>query len=280
MLGRDAERCERATTPVRRREAGGGERTRDEPPVRGRDTSGNARLRRRRRRALSWFATRMGRRSLPVGKYRPGDPRPSCRRPIGRRSMPSIACTTRPGGRARAPSTCSWFGHRTLKCPFDLWTYQEIIVDTRPDVIVESGTAFGGSALYLATVLDALGHGRILSIDTEKRGKLPAPSADRVRLRVVRRPRDPRPDPDGDEGRPDDGDPRLGSLAGARRGRAGGLPGTSSASAATSSSRTPTSTATPPGQSSVRAPGRHPGLPRHDRRHSRSTDRGSGSCSR
>jgi cephalosporin hydroxylase len=68
----------------------------------------------------------------------------------------------------------SWFGHRTLKCPLDLWIYQEILVETRPDVVVESGTAFGGSALYLAWLLDGLDHGRVISIDTEQRGEPPA----------------------------------------------------------------------------------------------------------
>ncbi len=61
----------------------------------------------------------------------------------------------------------SWFGHRTLKCPMDLWTYQEILVETRPDLVVECGTRFGGSAYYLASILDLLGHGRVLTIDID-----------------------------------------------------------------------------------------------------------------
>src|ERR1700759_3672953 len=39
-----------------------------------------------------------------------------------------------------------WQGVRTAKCPFDLWIYQEILWETRPDLIVECGTAWGGSA--------------------------------------------------------------------------------------------------------------------------------------
>ena len=61
----------------------------------------------------------------------------------------------------------SWFGHRVLKCPLDLWIYQELLVRTRPDVIIETGTKYGGSALYLAMLLDQIGHGRLLTIDTE-----------------------------------------------------------------------------------------------------------------
>ena len=44
----------------------------------------------------------------------------------------------------------SWFGHELLKCPLDLWVYQELLVRTRPDFVVETGTYCGGSALYFA----------------------------------------------------------------------------------------------------------------------------------
>jgi cephalosporin hydroxylase len=61
----------------------------------------------------------------------------------------------------------SWFGYRLTKCPLDLWLYQELLVRTRPDVVVETGTQFGGSALYLATILEQIGHGRVITIDIE-----------------------------------------------------------------------------------------------------------------
>jgi cephalosporin hydroxylase len=66
-----------------------------------------------------------------------------------------------------------WLGVQTLKYPTDMWAYQEIMADTFPDVVVETGTWQGGSALFLAGVCDALGHGRVLSIDTEPQGPLP-----------------------------------------------------------------------------------------------------------
>jgi cephalosporin hydroxylase len=60
----------------------------------------------------------------------------------------------------------SWFGHRILKCPFDIWTYQELIWETKPDLIVECGTRYGGGALYLASLLDLRGGpGTVLTID-------------------------------------------------------------------------------------------------------------------
>lgn len=67
----------------------------------------------------------------------------------------------------------TWFAHEALKCPLDLWLYQELIVRTRPDVIVETGTYRGGSALYLASVLDLLGHGRVITVDVEPRDGRP-----------------------------------------------------------------------------------------------------------
>lgn len=60
----------------------------------------------------------------------------------------------------------SWFGHRILKCPFDIWTYQEIVHETKPELIVECGTRYGGGALYLASLLDLRGGpGEVVTID-------------------------------------------------------------------------------------------------------------------
>jgi cephalosporin hydroxylase len=58
-----------------------------------------------------------------------------------------------------------WLGTRTQKCPLDLWVYQEILRETRPDLIVETGTAHGGSALYLASVCELLGRGEVVTVD-------------------------------------------------------------------------------------------------------------------
>ena len=59
----------------------------------------------------------------------------------------------------------TWLGQPVQKCPLDLWVYQEILVETRPDLIVETGTYLGGSARFLASVCDELGYGRIVTID-------------------------------------------------------------------------------------------------------------------
>lgn len=66
-----------------------------------------------------------------------------------------------------------WLGIKAQKCPLDLWVYQEIIYETRPDIIIETGTAAGGSALFLASICDLLGRGEIISIDIEKKKNRP-----------------------------------------------------------------------------------------------------------
>jgi cephalosporin hydroxylase len=61
----------------------------------------------------------------------------------------------------------TWLGAQALKNPLDLWVYQEIMAETRPELIVETGTYRGGSALYLASICDLLGEGEVVSIDVE-----------------------------------------------------------------------------------------------------------------
>jgi len=60
-----------------------------------------------------------------------------------------------------------WFGIQTLKCPLDCWIYQELLFKQKPDIIIECGTANGGSALYLAHLCDILKKGNIITIDVE-----------------------------------------------------------------------------------------------------------------
>lgn len=92
-----------------------------------------------------------------------------------------------------------WMGVAALKCPFDLWVYQEILHETRPDIVLETGTARGGSALFLASMFDLLGSGEVVSIDIVRRPEWPvhprityltgsstsAPILEQVRRRVA-----------------------------------------------------------------------------------------------
>jgi len=58
--------------------------------------------------------------------------------------------------RSQVWKTTSWLGVPTQKSVSDMWNYQEIITELRPSLLVEFGTAFGGSALFFATVVEAL----------------------------------------------------------------------------------------------------------------------------
>lgn len=67
----------------------------------------------------------------------------------------------------------TWEDVVILKNPLDLWLYQEVLFSTRPDLIIETGTAHGGSALFLARILDIIGHGRIITVDTNTASERP-----------------------------------------------------------------------------------------------------------
>ena len=58
-----------------------------------------------------------------------------------------------------------WLGTQVLKCPFDLWVYQEILFSARPGLIIETGTYKGVSALFLACICDLIGTGHVVSVD-------------------------------------------------------------------------------------------------------------------
>jgi cephalosporin hydroxylase len=46
-----------------------------------------------------------------------------------------------------------------------LLVYQEIMTALRPDSIIETGVAYGGSALFFADLCAAIGHGEVLGVD-------------------------------------------------------------------------------------------------------------------
>lgn len=66
-----------------------------------------------------------------------------------------------------------WLGIPIQKNPLDLQTYEELIFAIKPDIIIETGTNVGGSVLFFATILDAIGNGEVLTIDINKVEGLP-----------------------------------------------------------------------------------------------------------
>ncbi len=63
-----------------------------------------------------------------------------------------------------------WFlGIPIQKNPCDLWMMQQIIYETKPDLIVETGTFRGGATLYFAQALESMGlaNSRVVTVDIE-----------------------------------------------------------------------------------------------------------------
>jgi cephalosporin hydroxylase len=58
-------------------------------------------------------------------------------------------------------------GVEARKMVLDAWVYQDIIYETRPDVVIEIGNKFGGSTLYLAHLLDIVGNGQVIGVDID-----------------------------------------------------------------------------------------------------------------
>ena len=63
----------------------------------------------------------------------------------------------------------SWFGRPVIQLPEDLIRIQEVIYAVKPDVIIETGVAHGGSLIFYATLCKAMEKGRIIGIDIEIR---------------------------------------------------------------------------------------------------------------
>jgi cephalosporin hydroxylase len=82
--------------------------------------------------------------------------------------------------RHRAPvwANTYYMGLPCQKYPADMWMYQELLFRCRPDLVIETGSLVGASALALAHMLDALGTGTIISVDIDDRER---PTHPRIR---------------------------------------------------------------------------------------------------
>ena len=73
------------------------------------------------------------------------------------------------GWNQRYPYTFSWMGVPIIQLPEDIIRYQEVIARLQPDIIIETGVAHGGSAIFSASLCKALGKGRVIAVDIEIR---------------------------------------------------------------------------------------------------------------
>lgn len=65
--------------------------------------------------------------------------------------------------------TFSWMGRPIIQFPEDMIRVQEVIYTIKPDVIIETGIAHGGSLIYYASLCKIIGNGRVIGIDIEIR---------------------------------------------------------------------------------------------------------------
>src|ERR1041384_2522839 len=63
----------------------------------------------------------------------------------------------------------SWMGRPIIQYPQDMIAMQEIIWNVKPDLIIETGIAHGGSLIYYASLLELTGKGGVLGIDIDIR---------------------------------------------------------------------------------------------------------------
>ncbi len=63
----------------------------------------------------------------------------------------------------------SWLGRPVIQLPEDMIRIQELIYTVKPDVVIETGVAHGGSLIYYASILNAIGRGRVIGIDIDIR---------------------------------------------------------------------------------------------------------------
>ena len=65
--------------------------------------------------------------------------------------------------------TFSWMGRPIIQIPDDILRIQEVIYQVKPDVIIETGVAHGGSLIFYASLFKAMGRGRVVGVDIEIR---------------------------------------------------------------------------------------------------------------
>ncbi|MGJ0394846.1 MAG: cephalosporin hydroxylase family protein [Methylocystis sp.] len=67
--------------------------------------------------------------------------------------------------------TFTWFGAPIIQLPDDMIRFQEVVFDLKPDVIIETGVAHGGSLIFSASLCKLIDRGRVIGVDIEIRPK-------------------------------------------------------------------------------------------------------------
>ncbi len=74
------------------------------------------------------------------------------------------------GWNQRYPYTFTWLGRPIIQLPEDVLRIQEVVYRVKPEAIVETGVAHGGSLVLYASLLNCMGiRGRVVGVDVEIR---------------------------------------------------------------------------------------------------------------
>lgn len=73
------------------------------------------------------------------------------------------------GWNQKYPYTFSWLGRPFIQIPEDMLRMQEVIYTLKPDVIIETGIAHGGSIVFSASMCKLIGKGRVIGVDIDIR---------------------------------------------------------------------------------------------------------------
>lgn len=73
------------------------------------------------------------------------------------------------GWSLKYPYTFSWLGRPVIQLPEDMIRIQEVIYEQKPDVVIETGVAHGGSLIFYASLFEAMGKGHVIGVDIEIR---------------------------------------------------------------------------------------------------------------
>ena len=60
----------------------------------------------------------------------------------------------------------TWMGVPIIQLPADIMATQEVIWKTKPDIIIETGVARGGSLIFMASILEIIGKGKVCLLYT------------------------------------------------------------------------------------------------------------------
>jgi len=63
----------------------------------------------------------------------------------------------------------TWYGRPIIQLPQDVMALQTIVLSEKPDLIIETGIAHGGSLILSASLLELLGEGSVLGVDIDIR---------------------------------------------------------------------------------------------------------------